>query len=215
MMNADVVLFDLDGTLVNTIPAIAYAFNEVLKEFSYKVYEVFEYQNFVGGGFYVVFDRIAKLQNIKEDKEFFVSKVRKVYEENMLKDIKLYNGIDRLLDILTENKVKIGIITNKDHNMAIEHTKTILSKWNFEFILGASEKNLYPTKPDPYGVNLVILKGYKKEKIVFVGDMSVDYMTAQNAGVRYIHCTWGYDKKNRYEEHEVFDVDAIIKRLYD
>ncbi|WP_068268709.1 HAD family hydrolase [Caviibacter abscessus] len=214
-MNADVVLFDLDGTLANTIPAIAYAFNEVLKEFSYDTYDVTEYKNFVGGGFYNLFDRINKLQNIKEDKEFFVSKVRKVYAQNMLKDIKLYNGIDKLLDTLVENKVKIGIVTNKDHNLALEHTKTILSKWNFDFVIGASEQGLYPTKPNSYGINLVISKGYTKEKIVFIGDMSVDYMTAQNAGVRYIHCTWGYDNKNHYKEYEVSDVDEIIKRLHD
>lgn len=214
-MNADVVLFDLDGTLVNTIPAIAYAFNEVLKKLSYKPYEIKEYQNFVGGGFYKVFDRINKLQNIKEDKELFVSKVREVYRQNMLKDIKLYEGIDILLDTLSKNNIKIGIVTNKDHDMAVEHTKTILSPWSFEFVLGASEKGLYPTKPDPYGINSVIEKGYKKDKIVFIGDMSVDYMTAKNAGVRYIHCTWGYDNINRYENCEVSNVDEIIKRLYD
>lgn len=215
-MNVDVVLFDLDGTLVNSIPAIAYAFNTVLKELGYETYEVSKYSDFVGGGFYVLFDRINKLQNIKEDKNYFVSKVMKVYEKHMLHDISLYKGIDKLLDFLTTNKIKIGIVTNKDHIFALNHTKTILSKWHFDYVIGASRENEYPNKPNPYGVNKIIDDNkYDKSRVLFIGDMNVDYETAKNADVRYIHCSWGYDKQNRYKEYEVANVDEIIKRLYD
>ena len=105
MTNVSVVTFDLDGTLVDTLPSIANAFNEILKEYGYEIFSVEKYMDFIGNGFGVAFDRIREVRNIKEDKEEFLSRVRDYYNLNYLKGAKIYEGMDKLLTYLEKKRI--------------------------------------------------------------------------------------------------------------
>lgn len=196
-MKKDIVLFDLDGTLVDTLPAIASSFNYVLEKYSYNTYEIKEYKNFIGKGFSVLFDRVNKLQDIKIDKENFLEEVREHYNKNFLIGINLYKNIDKLLDKLSENNIDLAIVTNKDNDLAKKHAETILSKWNFKYIYGSNEKK-YENKPNPYTVNL-IAKNYVKDRMLFVGDMVVDYETSKNANIDFIYLEHGYGGEKNFK----------------
>ncbi len=211
-MSKKIVLFDLDGTLINTLPAIANSFNSILNKYGYNTYETKKYSDFVGGGFVKVLERINKIQEIKIEKNQFISEVRKHYDSNYLHGIKIYENMDKLLDKLSQNNIDIAIVTNKDHPMALEHAKTILSKWDFKYVYGASVNKEYPTKPNPYLVDL-IAKDYKKDEMLFVGDMIVDYNTAKNANVDMVYCTWGYGKEQDIDSFIANDPLDILKYL--
>ncbi len=211
-MSKKIVLFDLDGTLINTIPAIANSFNYVLKKYGYNTYPVKKYMDFVGGGFVLTLERIMKIQNIDKDKNKFIEEVREHYNQNFLYGIEIYKNMDKLLDELTEKKIDIAIVTNKDHPMAVKHVNTILSKWNFKYVYGSSINKEYPNKPDPYLVNL-ISKNYDKKDMLFVGDMMVDYDTAKNADVDMVYCSWGYGKNEKVEGNIENDPIKILKYI--
>lgn len=212
-MNVNVVTFDLDGTLVNTLPAIAKAFNEILKKYSYKTFEEEKYMDFIGKGFGVVFDKIKIIRNIKEEKEQFLSEVRSYYNENYYKGIYLYEGIPELLDYLQKKGKILAIITNKDQIATLKHVKTILSKWKFKYIYGNPEDKSYPAKPNPYAINEILKEGYKKDEIVHIGDMKVDYDMAKNAGIKQIHCKYGYEKKASIYENSVACAKEIMELI--
>lgn len=200
-MNANVIIFDLDGTLIDTLSAIAYAFNKVLKSYNYKLYEVKEYRNFIGNSFIGVYEKIKDDQNIQVDREIFLEQVRKVYDENYLKETRMYDGIDKVLDYFTNKNKTMVILTNKDQKAAEKHVEQILSKWSFKAIYGNSDK--YPRKPHPYVINKLIEEGYKKEDMCLIGDMYVDKNTAKNAGIRFILCKYGYENKEISNDVEV------------
>lgn len=209
-MNASVVTFDLDGTLVNTLPAIANAFNKILEKHGYKPFEIQRYSEFVGNGFSGVFDKINKIENISEDKNKFLSEVRDYYNNNFDYGIKLYDGVSELLDYLEKKGKVLVIITNKDSVATQKHIDTILSKWKFKYVFGNPEDKSYPAKPNPYAINKIIEYGYKKDEIVHIGDMLVDYETAKNAGVNQIHCTYGYGKETVNDVISVDNAREII-----
>lgn len=197
MMNVDVLMFDLDGTLVNTIEPIARSCNKALSSLSYEIYDVDKYYNFIGKGIKVVFERIAKLQNIKEDDiDKLVQIQREVYIKDFLTGAYLYEGIEELLDKLVENNIDICIVTNKDENIAKLYVETILSKWKFKYVYGSLDNR--PNKPNPYTVNL-IKNNYESDKLFFVGDMQVDIDTIKNANIRGVYCSWGFSKLNQEE----------------
>ena len=209
-MNVNVVIFDLDGTLVNTIPAISYAFNKVLSKYNFNTFDIEEYKHFIGNGFPTVYDKINEILNLNIDKEKFLFEVREVYDKNFLEGIKLYEGIGKLLDYLTKKGKILAIATNKDQNLAEKHANTILSKWKFEYIFGNSVNNKYPRKPDPYIIN-EILRNHSKDEAVLRGDMIVDKKTAENAGIKHIHCKYGYETKEIQVDISVDKADEIIE----
>lgn len=210
-MNVNVITFDLDGTLVNTLPAIANAFNHILEKYGYDTFNVDKYTDFIGNGFTVVFDRINEIRKIKEKKEKFLEEVREYYNQNFLEGVYLYDGIEELLDYLTKKGKIIAIITNKDSKATKCHVDTILSKWKFLYVFGNPENKSYPAKPNPYAINKILEDGYDKSSIVHIGDMKVDIDMAKNAGIKEINCLYGYGKNvkgtiNVSNAREIIDV---------
>ncbi len=212
-MNVNVVTFDLDGTLVNTLPAISNAFNHILKKYGYITFPTNRYVDFIGNGFPVVFDRINDIIKIKEKKEDFLTEVREFYNKNFLDGIYLYDGVAQLLDYLVKEGKILAIITNKDSKATSEHVKTILSKWKFKYVFGNPEDKSYPAKPNPYAIEKIIEDGYKRSEIVHIGDMIVDINMAKNANIKEIHCKYGYGKDilNEISVDNARDIIGIIK----
>lgn len=188
------VIFDLDGTLVNSIEDIKNSLNRVLKKHGYSEKSLEDYTNNIGQGLYQL--TIDSLDN-KESKEV----VDKIYEgliqdyaENYLVDTKEYLGISDLLNDLVLNDILIGVNSNKKDEFTKDIVSTIFKDIPFTLVLG--DRVNINKKPDPYSANEIIAEmNLAKSETVYIGDTDHDMQTAINAGIDSIGVTWGYRSK--------------------
>ena len=217
-MKYELVIFDLDGTLLDTSKSITKTVNSAMEELGKKQYSVNECVKFVGGGVTGLAENILKKEKYEDiEKDEFKKVIRKYYNIYFDYGVDLYDGIADLLDFLEENGIKKGIVTNKDHSTALSAVKEKLAKWKFDGIFGSNEKE-YPNKPNPYNVDKMgkELK-IPKNKILFVGDMLVDVNTAKNAGIDIAYCKWGFGEikgeSGIDESVKVSEVEEIIEKI--
>ncbi len=216
-MKYDLVLFDLDGTLINTLEAIGKTVNSCLEEMGLKTYSLKKFNELIGHGVAGIVEKIFLLEGYDEDTvnpDEVIKNIRKYYEKYYNYNVNIYKGIDRLLDFLEENSIGKGIVTNKDHRLAVKTVEKNLSKWKFEDIIGADDAN-YPRKPHPYGIEKMMKQtGVNRERVLYIGDMETDVKTAENAGVDIIYCNWGFGnvkgEKDIPEEIRVDNVEEVI-----
>lgn len=185
-------IFDLDGTLVNTIDDLGYATDYVLEQFGKEPkWTMDDYRMFVGNGAKKLVERAFehKLSGEDLEKAYKMFKVR--YNQVLLEHAHAYDGIKEQLDILKEKGIKIAVVTNKPHESAVKMVETIFGKGYFNLITGA--KDDVPKKPDPTTTKktLEVLNCTACEAIFF-GDSDVDVKTAKNAGIEAIACSWGF-----------------------
>ena len=219
-MKYKLVLFDLDGTLTDTLEAIAKSVNSAFEELNLKTYSLAECSGLIGNGIAGIADKVFAMEKYDENTvtpEIMKKILRKHYSKHYNYNVKLYEGIDKLLDFLEGNNIEAGIVTNKDHELALDTVKKNLSKWKFVHIIGASDKE-HPRKPSSYGIDKISEEtGIGKEEILYVGDMDVDVQTAKNSGVDIVYCNWGFGKlkgeKNIPESIKVDTVNEIIDKI--
>lgn len=186
-----VAIFDLDGTLLNTLEDLANACNHALNKFSFPTHNIEEYKKFIGNGIYKLVERAVP--NNKKDKET-VDKVLKTfsdyYNEHMIDMTKPYDGIVELLDELRAKGIKLAVVSNKKHEFTIEIVKKYFGD-RFDIVFGHREN--YKEKPDPTSVLEVIEKlNILKSECIYIGDSNVDILTAKNAGVKSVGVSWGF-----------------------
>ena len=217
-MKYDLVIFDLDGTLMDTSKSITRTVNSAMEELGKKQYFIDECVKFVGGGVSGLARNILGKEKYEDVTNEEMEKViRKYYDIYFDYGVEPYEGIPEFLDFLEQNGVKKGIVTNKDHETALSAVDKKLSKWKFDGIFGSNEKE-YPNKPNPYNVDKIAQNlNISKEKILFVGDMLVDVNTAKNAGIDIVYCKWGFGEVKGEigidEDVKVSDVQEIMKRI--
>ena len=217
-MKYDLVIFDLDGTLMDTSKSITKTVNSAMEELGKKQYSANECVKFVGGGVSGLARNILGKEKYEDVTNEEMEKViRKYYDIYFDYGVEPYEGIPELLDFLEQNGVKKGIVTNKDHQTALSTVDKKLSKWKFDGIFGSNEKE-YPNKPNPYNVDKMAQNlNISKEKILFVGDMLVDINTAKNAGIDIVYCKWGFgeikEEDGIDEDVKVSSVQEIIERI--
>lgn len=185
-------LFDLDGTLVDTVEDLGRATAYVLEQYGVTPkWTLNDYRAFVGNGAKKLIDRAFehKLSDSELDKALELFKVK--YNEILLDNAYVYDGISAALDKLKEQGIKLAVVTNKPHQSAVLMVESLFGKGYFDFIIGAVEDK--PKKPDPYSANLALEKlGCKGSEAMFFGDSDVDVYTAKNAGAEPIACSWGF-----------------------
>ena len=217
-MKYDLVIFDLDGTLMDTSKSITKTVNSAIEELGKKQYSANECVKFVGDGVSGLARNILGKEKYEDVTNEEMEKViRKYYDIYFDYGVEPYEEIPELLDFLEQNGVKKGIVTNKDHETALSAVDKKLSKWKFDGIFGSNEKE-YPNKPNPYNVDKMAKNlNISKEKILFVGDMLVDVNTAKNAGIDIVYCKWGFGEVKGEdgidEDVKVSDVQEIIERI--
>ena len=200
------VIFDLDGTLLNTLEDLANACNYALVECGLPTYQVEKYKKFVGDGRYKLIERI--IPEAKKTPELFnkvLSLYDEYYEKHMMDVTKPYAGIIELLDDLNEKGLKLAVVSNKPHEFTTKVVKTIFED-RLQLVFG--QRVNFPTKPDPATV-FEVFKNFKvtPEECIYVGDSNVDIMTAKNAGIKSIGVAWGFRGK---EELEAEGADFIV-----
>ncbi len=196
-------IFDLDGTLADTLTTISYFANEALKKYSLSTYTEEEYKYMVGDGAKNLVKRMLENQNAYTDELFekVYTYYNKIYDADFLYLTAPYDGITELLKFLKENGLKIGSLSNKPNYPTTMILDNIFEKGTFDEKFGQREN--YPIKPDPTVIFEMLEKwNIKPEECIYVGDTKTDMKTGKNAGAFTIGVLWGFREKQELMEHK-------------
>jgi phosphoglycolate phosphatase len=186
------IIFDLDGTLVDTIDDIAAACNRGLAAFGFPARAAGEYRTFVGRGVEVLV-RLALPASFRDEARFpgILERVRREYAAGAVVKSRPYPGIPALLDALAARAVPAAVLSNKPHELAVETVRRLFGKRPFAAVEG--ERPGLPPKPDP-GSALAIAGrfGLPPGDVLLVGDTEIDVETALRAGMKAVAVAWGY-----------------------
>ena len=193
MENIKAVIFDLDGTLTNTLNAIAHFGNLALNAYNLPSIPTEDYKYHVGDGRDKLIHRMLAVTGNDSDEMF--EKVGAVYDENYEKDFlydtDAYDGIRELLKELKKRGLKIAVCTNKPDNVAHFVVETIFGKGTFDIISGVKKGGA--TKPDPKAaLQIADAFGIERRECIFMGDTNVDIRTAVNADMNSVGVLWGF-----------------------
>ena len=212
------LIFDLDGTLLNTIKDIGDSVNAMLEDYGFKTHSIDEYRLMVGNGFN---DLIYKAlpSSASENKQLEgLEKFLYYYNLNYMNSSLPYDGIVELLKELEKRGIKLGVNSNKREDYTVSLLEAYLKDIHFIKVVGQKDQ---PKKPDPLGARQIIeAMGAKEEEVLYVGDSKTDMLTAKNANLRSIGVLWGFrDEKELllsgadYIAKKPLDILKIIEEL--
>lgn len=190
------LIFDLDGTLVDSLEDLAMSTNLLLAENNFPIHDMEVYKQFVGNGVDKLIERA-----LPDDKKGEVNKYRnrfnEIYNDNCLKHTLPYDGMKELIDDLYYNGYKLAVVTNKPKAYATKIVNQLFPN-RFAYVFGNTVYQ--PKKPHPCLVQLAMqLLETNKNETVFIGDSNVDIETAINAKIASIGCLWGFRTKEELE----------------
>lgn len=192
MIQSNAVIFDLDGTLLDTLEDLADAGNQVLSDAGLPIHPVDSYRYFVGDGLVSLIARILP-ESMRSDEQVqhMAMIFRDVYAQNWNAKTRLYKGVDILLNSLQDHAVTMNVLSNKPHEFTKICVREFLSDWTFAHVTGHREG--LAKKPDPAGALEIAAKlGISPAKIVYVGDTATDMETAKAAGMYPVGALWGF-----------------------
>lgn len=182
------VIFDLDGTLLNTLLDLKESTNYALRQFGYPERTLEEIRYFVGNGVRKLIERAVpeNCENVEECLDVF----KKHYEKNMYNNTVSYNCIETMLKTLKSEGIKLGVVSNK-FDLAVKELCKKYYDGLVDIAIGQGGDVL--PKPSPFGVYKAMKElGADKASTIYVGDSEVDVQTAQNANIPCIGVTWGF-----------------------
>jgi phosphoglycolate phosphatase len=190
-VNARALIFDLDGTLLDTLDDIAFSMNAALKSFGAPQQPVHEYKRFVGQGLDVLAWRVLP-EDRRDDVTVkqCVAAMRAVYAGRWAHSTRQYPGIGGMLENLKRRAIPMAVFSNKAHDFTVRIVSHFFGPDTFKAILGGGK---FPFKPDPAGA--LFLAGELKvspENILYIGDSDIDMHTATKAGMYPVGVTWGF-----------------------
>jgi phosphoglycolate phosphatase len=194
------IIFDLDGTLLNTLDDLADCMNRVLTRHSFLPYTVEQYKYFVGEGMYCLVKKAAQsfTEDIKKINSMY-DEMKEEYKNNWNKKTKPYETIIKVLSQLNQAGVLLSVLSNKPDPFAKLTVSHFFPQITFFEVRGAIDN--FPIKPDPTG-SLAMIKKTKlpQEEFMMIGDSSVDMITAKNARIFPAGVLWGFREKKELEE---------------
>ena len=190
-MKFKAVLFDLDGTLLNTLEDLAASVNASLEKFGFPTHPVAAYRYFVGDGLMNTVLRVLPDNHRDEATIKMVAAVQRKEYDNRWGKTHAYDGIPELLDALEKQDLRVCILSNKPDDFTRAIVKRFLGKWNFAAVQG--QKGDIPMKPDPSAAIKIARKlGISPTQFVYVGDTATDMQTAKVAGMFSVGVLWGF-----------------------
>ena len=186
------ILFDLDGTLLDTLQDIADSVNTVLKRHNLPTHSNEEYRYFVGEGSETLLSRaLPEDSRDKETVKALTQEYRAEYDLRWTNSSKPYPQILDLLHQLEKRDIVTAVLSNKMHSATCQMVKALLPEHNFSYVQGATEE--LPAKPDPSGAHLIAKELKIAEKNwIYLGDTDIDMLTAKRAGMLPAGVLWGF-----------------------
>lgn len=201
-------IFDLDGTLLNTVEDLGNATNHALTECGFPTHPIEAYYQMVGRGIYNLFraaipSEYATEDNVQRMASYFIP----YYDTHKCDCTRPYDGIPEMLKTITDRGVRLAVASNKYQDGAEKLVSHFFGEYDFVKILG--QRDGQPIKPDPAIVDQILAEvpSITKSETVYVGDSNVDMQTGANAEVRTIGVTWGFRSR---EELASYNPSAIV-----
>lgn len=191
-MNYNGIIFDLDGTLADTLADIANSMNRVLQERGYPVHPVEDYKYLIGRGLEnLVAGSLPIESRLPSIITACLAALIEDYRDNCLVHTHLYPGIESLLFRLQDMGLKLAVFSNKADDLTQIIVQSLMPGIRFGKIVGARPD--YPKKPDPSGARLISdYLGIIPEQMIYLGDSDVDMLTARGAGMLAVGVLWGF-----------------------
>lgn len=204
------VIFDLDGTLTNTLKSLWKSTNMALATAGLPPHEIDSYKYFAGNG---AKELIRKSLIADGDTELVhfdsvMEAYNRIFEEYCMFEVKPYDGIPELLKALKEKGLHLAVNSNKPQPRTVDVVEEIFGKDTFDLLVGQCEERR--RKPAPDGVNYILEQLHlNKEDVLYIGDTCTDMQTGKSAGVFTVGALWGFrDRQELVENH----ADAIIEK---
>ena len=213
-MNVRAILFDLDGTLLDTIADLADAMNQALASAGFPQRSLADYKVAVGDGVVRLAERVlpaghrdtATLAALVQD-------MQRIYSTCWMNQTRPYDGIPELLDELQARGIRTAVLSNKPEKKTRQCVTHYFESHRFDLVLGASEQ--YPLKPDPTAVHHILASmQIPAEQWLYLGDTDTDMQTARNANLKAVGVTWGFrDRKELLDNGADTIIDTPLQLL--
>jgi phosphoglycolate phosphatase len=192
MMKYKAILFDLDGTLLDSLADIGNAVNQILSRRQFPNHPIEAYRHFVGDGARLLIVRaLPPGQHSESLIRACIEDFNKQYAKTWNVETKLYPGVSEMLDLVQHRGLKMAIFSNKPREFTQFCADAYLSDWNFEVVLGL--EGAIPHKPDPTGALAIARQiGIAPSSFLYLGDTGVDMQTAYAAGMFPVGALWGF-----------------------
>ncbi len=186
------VIFDLDGTLLDTIEDIANTCNQLLEKRGYPSLPIKDYKIYVGKGVKNLLIKLIEVLKMPEQLlDELMSDYYEIYPIESTKTTKIYPGISEMLETMKKMDIKINVLSNKPHEQVIDLMPKYFSENTFDIIYGKHEG--VKAKPDPTLLKKMMKElKVKKSEVLYVGDTKTDMETALNASVASVGVLWGF-----------------------
>lgn len=208
------VIFDLDGTLLNTLYDIRNCANICLKQFSMPTKTYDEIRLAVGKGSAVLIKNIVPENTPSQIVEKVIDAYFKTYSQNFAIDTVAYEGISELLEKLQNDGIQMAVNSNKGDNLSKELIKKFFPNINFVEVFGRRDN--VALKPNPQAANEIIeLMNLQKEEVIYVGDSETDMKTANNAKLFAVGCLWGFRDRETLTESNASIIVEKPEEIYD
>ncbi len=204
------VIFDLDGTLLDSLQDLAETLNSVLASHALPVHTLDEYRFLVGYGMQELIRRSLPetLQTNTAMIRMLLEEMKEEYSKTWKNNTRPYPGIAELLDWLGKTSLKQGILSNKPDAFTKLCAETLLSPWRFDLVMGHHDAIRH--KPDPAGALLMAEQfGCSPEEILYIGDSSVDMNTAKAAGMFPMGVLWGFRPEEELRANGAAELAAV------
>ncbi len=194
-------IFDLDGTLTDSLRSIAYFVNTEIAKYGMPDVPAEDFKLYAGNGARMLIRRVlarnGRLDETLEDT--ILQNYNDAYDADPLHLCTVYDGMFSLLKKLREKDVSVNVLSNKPHPTAEKVVKALFGEQTFSYIFGAREN--IPLKPDPYGVfEILNLLGLEQSEALYIGDTATDVQTGKAAGLFTVGVLWGFRTKDELEK---------------
>ena len=200
-MQYKAAIFDLDGTLIDSLADLADSANEMLASYGFPTHPIEPFRYFVGNGSRKLIERV--LPEEKRTPAFIdeaLAKYKGIYGKNILTKTRPYAGILEMLAALRQQRIPLGLCTNKHQEAAAAIVRELFPAGTFQQVIG--DRSGYPRKPDPTtALEIAAALGAEPAETAYLGDSLVDMQTAVNAGFLPVGVLWGFREKAELVEH--------------
>ncbi len=195
------VIWDLDGTLVDSSESLAFCMNNVLIQHGFKTHDIEAYKRFIGNGLRKLCERALGDNNTPDAFDGYYRELLDNYAKYFDYNLYVYDGIYDCLEYLKGTGCHIAVNTNKRQDAANVIVDQFFGSYGIEHVYGASSER--PKKPDPHSVLAIMDRyGLTKEDVLYIGDSDIDMMTGKNASVHRVGVAWGFRTLDELKAHE-------------